>query len=117
MSNKFEVWDGDARSLFAWIIERFQRSGNLIARHESDVPGLIAYAALRVPSGEIGLLSLSETASRASNGPRYTGLGVGWTRDVSWGEGHVWKHRPTDTHLALNDYATYEEALEVVETR
>lgn len=115
MSDEFAVRDDDARSLFEWIVDRFQRSGNLIARHEGDGWSLFGYAALRVSSGQIGLLTLTRT--ERADSPRYTGLGVGWTRDVSWGDGYEWIHRPTDSHFPLNHYATYEEALEVIETR
>jgi hypothetical protein len=41
MADEFALRNDDARALFEWIIKRYDRAGNLVARHEGEGWGAI----------------------------------------------------------------------------
>jgi hypothetical protein len=101
-----------ARDLWNWIVEYYQKSGNVMA---SGVGGANdPWAALRVPSGNVGVLKLAQFVS--TDGVSDPHLSVVWLTNVEWQDGNN-RYRESD-HVVwwgLSDVSVQDDALMIIE--
>jgi len=104
------VRDADAQNLFAWIIEHYKKTNDVLS--VGDNGGVVMYAAIRIPSGNVGMLMLARMSS--PNDPEH--YEVTWADEVEWPPDYRYVDTPHDQPLfALSTLPTYEDALNIME--